>query len=282
MSKEWALAIQGGGQRAVFAAGVVDVLIEEGLFASEVYGCSAGNWVGLNYAQKKKGAALKLFLDTKFSDILTVGKFMHGGSLIDFGHYFDEAKNKDLDKKAVLESEINCFAAATNVDACKPLYVSKHDPRFWDACEASCSLAIFTKKPKMVGDTPALDGGYVERIPFVRPLSQGKKVVVVSNREKGFRFKDLHEKEEFIVSRRFKKYPNFVNEYQQSHINYHEHLRQLEEEEKNGNVFVIYPPHSLDISVTNTNADVLRAAYDLGVLTAKSILPDLKKYLLSD
>ncbi len=282
MNKEWVLAIQGGGQRTVFAAGVVDVLIEEGLFASEVYGCSAGNWVGINYVQKKKGAACKLFLDIKSKDLLTPGKFIKGGSLIDLGCYFSELKNKDLDKKAIMESEIGCWAVATDLDACKPLYVSKEDPRFWDACEASCSLAIFNKKPKMVGDIPALDGGYVERIPFLKPLSEGKKIVAVCNRPKGFRFENLHEKEEFVVAQRFKKYKNFVYEYQKSHINYHEHLGLLEEEEKNGRVFVIYPPYPLNVSIVNKDVDTLRDAYELGVSTAKSILPELKKYLLSD
>ncbi len=282
MNKEWVLSIQGGGQRAVFACGVVDVLIEEGIFASEAYGCSAGNWIGLNYVQKKKGAASKLFFDTKFKDILTPLKFFKGGSLIDFDHYFSEKKNKDLDKKAILDSDMGYYAVCTNLLTCKPLYVSKEDPFFYDACEGSCSLTAFTKGPKMVGDIPTLDGGYVERIPFLKALSEGKKIVIVSNREKGFRFEDLHEKNELVVQKRFKDYPNFVEGYQYSHIVYHEHLRQIEEMESKGEVFVIYPPHSLNIEPISQNDEELKKGYELGVETARKILPELKKYLLSD
>ncbi len=279
---EWVLSIQGGGQRAIFACGVVDVLIEEGLFATEAYGCSAGTWIGLNYVQKKKGAASRLFLDTKMKDVITPLDFLKGGSLIDFDHYFSEKKNKDLDKKAIAESDIEFYAVATNVNTCTPVYFAKEDPNFYDGCQGSCSLTAFTKKPKMVGNIPTLDGGYVERIPFLRPLSEGKKIVVVSNRERGFRFKDLHEANDVMVEKRFKKYPKFVNGHQYSHIVYHEHLRILEEEEDKGNIFVFYPPYSLEIFPTSQDTEQLKKAYDLGVEVAKKRIDELKKYLLSD
>lgn len=279
MTNNWVLAIQGGGQRAVFACGAADVLIEEGLFASEVYGCSAGNWIGLNYIQKKKGAAYKLFRDTKIRHILSPLEFAKGRSLINFDHYFSEKKNKDLDKDLVENNEICYYAVATDMRTNTPLYVSQKDPFFWEACEASCSLTMYRRSPMMVGNVPALDGGYVERIPFLRPFSEGKKVVVISNREKGFRFESLNESNEASVMKRFKDYPEFVNGYSGSHIRYHEQLRVLEDAEKEGKIFAIYPPRSVNLSITNQDENALREAYELGVATAKQILPSLRNYL---
>ena len=277
---DWSLAIQGGGQRAVFACGVTDVLIEEGLMANDVYGTSAGILIGLFYAQKEKGAAADLFINgMTFRKLFTPFSYLFGGSAVNIAYIINDKKQSRLNKEAIVNGPINLYAVCTNLETFTSEYFNQKDPLFWDAVEASCSLTLFRKTPCMVGDIPCLDGGYVERIPCLTPLAAKKKTVVISTRVKGFRWVDLHEKDEKKVARRFKRYPKFVEGYPLNRELSNQQLETLEQQEENDEVFVIYPPEEQSLGLIEKDKEKLRAAYESGVATAKSLLPNLRKYL---
>ena len=45
---KWALALEGGSLRCMFTAGVVDVMMDQGLLFDGVFGVSAGALTGVN------------------------------------------------------------------------------------------------------------------------------------------------------------------------------------------------------------------------------------------
>ena len=78
---------------------------------------------------------------------------------------------------------------------------------------------------------------------------------------------------------KYKKYPNFVDAMANRHINYNNTLDMIEKEEKNGDVFVIRPSESLNITRLEKNKDKLESLYNLGFNDAKKAYDDLMKFI---
>ena len=53
-----ALVLEGGAMRGIFSAGVIDVMMEEGISYDLVIGVSAGAAFGCNYKSKQIGSAM--------------------------------------------------------------------------------------------------------------------------------------------------------------------------------------------------------------------------------
>ena len=282
--KKWALVIQGGGNRAAFAAGVVDVLAERELYADIVYGTSAGALIAVNYGSHDKGRYEKI-LESSMTSLRFARPFhyLFGGSLMNFPWILKGGKTKlPLNEKQLMEGKTQVFSASTNLDDFTTLYVDQHDERFYPSLEASCSLTLFTKKPVMVGSIPALDGGYVERIPYQRAFDEGfEKIVIVTTRNEGWRFPEdaLHEKDEKKVEKRYKSYPKFVEGYRTNRPLYNKQIEWVEQQGREGRFFVVYPQKELDVGLVEFKKEKTHAAYEYGREVMTSQIDSLIDYL---
>ena len=54
------LVLEGGGMRGVFTSGVLDCMMEHGLYLPNVYGVSAGACNGANYVSKQPGRSIQI------------------------------------------------------------------------------------------------------------------------------------------------------------------------------------------------------------------------------
>ena len=82
-----------------------------------------------------------------------------------------------------------------------------------------------------------------------------------------------------VMKIKYKKYPNFINSMANRHINYNNSLDKIKEEEEKGNVFVIRPSESLDITRLEKNKDKLEALYNLGYNDAKKAYNKLLNFI---
>ena len=282
--KKWALVIQGGGSRAAFAAGVVDALAERGLFADVAYGTSAGALIAANYASHAIGRYEKI-LETSMTAVRFIRplRYLFGGSLMNFPWILKGGKTKwPLNEKQLMEGKTKVFSASTNLNDFTTLYIDQSDDRFFASLEASCSLTLFTKKPVLVGDVPALDGGYVERIPYRHALDSGyEKIVIVTTRNEGWRFPEeaIHEKDEKKVEKRYKSYPNFVEGYKTNRPLYNKQIEWVEQQGREGRFFVVYPQKELDVGLVEFKKEKTHGAYEYGREVMTSQMDSLIDYL---
>lgn len=275
------LVLEGGGMRGVYTAGVLDFFIDKDIFFENIYGVSAGICHACSYLSKQRNRAYRVMVD--YLDDKRYASFY---SLVTTGDYFgvkmiyDEIPNAlyPYDKETFEKYKGNLYSVVTNMNTGKAEYIKLKDmDKDLIYVRASSSLPLLSRIVK-VGDKEYLDGGIADSIPIKRAMEGGnKKNVVVLTQPKEYR--KSKNKLLPVMKIKYKKYPNFVDAMANRHINYNNTLDMIEKEEKNGNVFVIRPSESLNITRLEKNKDKLESLYNLGFNDAKKAYDDLMKFI---
>ena len=277
-----ALVIQGGGMRGAYAAGVLDVLMENEIWADAVYGTSAGALSGLNYVSRDKGRAAKVFLTqmTDGSFVKPINLFLKG-SAIDFTEILPkDSKDKlPFDSATFFSSATEFYCCATDCESGTPVYFSKLDPDFWHGVAASASLPLATQ-PTLVHGHPYLDGGVVDPVPLVKAFEDGAtKVIVILTRSKGYRKEPLSPLRKTLAKALYRKYPVFLQAYYRSVTSYNDEMDFVDRLGEEGKVFVIYPSVSPKLGHREKDPLKIQELIDEGTVDALACLPKLKEYL---
>lgn len=275
------LVLEGGGMRGVYTASVLDFFIDKDIFFENIYGVSAGICHACSYLSKQRNRAYRVMVD--YLDDKRYASFY---SLVTTGDYFgvkmiyDEIPNElyPYDKETFEKYKGNLYSVVTNMNTGKAEYIKLKDmDKDLIYVRASSSLPLLSRIVK-VGDKEYLDGGIADSIPIKRAMEGGnKKNVVVLTQPKEYR--KSKNKLLPVMKIKYKKYPNFVDAMANRHINYNNTLDMIEKEEKNGNVFVIRPSESLNITRLEKNKDKLESLYNLGFNDAKKAYDDLMKFI---
>ena len=279
------LVMEGGGMRGLFTAGVIDVLMENGISFDGAVGVSAGACFGCNY---KSGQRERVFrYNIKYCKDKRYCSF---GNLIKTGDLFsaDFCYNKlpyelDIfDNDAFIKNPMEFFAVATDVETGKPVYHKctdgKDEDLLWFRASASMPLAARIVE---IDGKKYLDGGISDSIPLEFFENEGyEKNVVILTQPKGY----LKTKNKLIFMIRlvFAKYPNLIETLKNRHEIYNRQTKYIAEAEKRGTAFVICPPEKLPIGRVEHDPERLTQAYNIGRQTAYDNLERLKNFLGKD
>lgn len=275
------LVLEGGGMRGVYTAGVLDFFIDKDIYFENTYGVSAGICHACSYLAKQRDRAYRVnvdYLDDKryasFYSLVTTGDYF-GVKMV-----YEDIPNKlyPFDKKTFEEYKGNLYSVVTNMKTGEAEYIKLKDmDKDIIYVRASSSLPLLSRIVKVDGKE-YLDGGIADSIPIEKAIKDGnEKNVVVLTQPNGYR----KEKNKLlpIMKIKYKKYPNFINSMANRHINYNNSLNKIKEEEEKGNVFVIRPSESLDITRLEKNKDKLEALYNLGYNDAKKAYEKLLNFI---
>lgn len=275
------ITMEGGASRTVFSCGVTDVFLEEGIMPDYFIGVSAGIAYGVSYLSGQKGRNLELA--TKYmGDKRYMGArhLLKNRNFYNLEFAFGEVPNKllpfDMDAFEAFPGKV--VAGVTNIHTGKPEYleVPRRDDKY-EVLVASCALPILFQ-PVKVGKHYYLDGGLSDSIPYKQAIKEGcDKNIVILTRERGYVKKQ--ERAGKISQKLYKKYPKIVEDLEKRPERYNACMKELLEQEKAGEVFVIAPETTYGIGRTESNPDKLRQLYDEGYQMAKERMPELKKYL---
>ncbi|MCI1245392.1 MAG: patatin family protein [Bacilli bacterium] len=282
MTTKLALVIQGGGTRGAYASGVLDVLMERGIWADAVYGTSAGALCGVGYVSRDMGRSDRMFVgmngELRFVKPLNL---LLKGSAIDFDDMFFGLSRRQLpfDADTFFSSKTEFYVCATSCESGEAVYFSKLDPEFWDGLAASASLPLATK-PRLVRGRPYLDGGIVVPVALPKALEDGaKKVIVVLTREKGYRKKPLSSLRKRIANLMYGRYHRFMRAYRQSNVIYNKEMDRVDRFVEEGKAFAIYPEIPPRIGHVEKDKSKIQALIDAGRKDALKAFPALKEYL---
>ncbi len=276
-----ALILEGGGMKAMYSAGVMDVLMKHNIETDIAAGVSAGALFGINYKSKQIGRVLRYNLKyAGISENLGVKSLIKTGDIMNKEFYFHELPyNLDvMDADTYHNCKTQFLAVVTNLKTGLPEYKDINDLFNEDCVEylrASGSLP-FLSKPVKVNDIPYLDGGVADSIPVKYFLENGyEKIIVVMTKVKGFR----PQMKIPFTKIFYKDYPKFAevlkhrNEFYSSQCDY---IDKLEDENK---IVVIRPSRKIKVSTTEANKEKLQEMYDLGVNDCEQKLNEIKKHL---
>ena len=278
--KKTGLVLEGGGMRGIYTAGVLDVFMENGITFDGVIGVSAGAIHGCSFVSGQKGRSIRYYMKycrnwqfMSFRSLLLTGNI--AGEK--FCYHTLPEKLDPYDYEAFKKSPTKFYVGCSNVETGKPEYIRITDMKNQiDVIRASASLPYVSRLVKTEG-MKLLDGGCTDSIPLMKFREMGfTKNVVILTRPKGYQ----KEPEQLAMAKiRYRKYPAFVEALSHRHERYNESLRQIEELEKMGEIFVLRPDEPLKIGRLERSPEKLQQVYDIGRRDALMKMRDLKCWL---
>ena len=276
------LIMEGGAMRGMFTAGVLDVLMENGLVTDGAIGVSAGAVFGCNYKSHQIGRVIRY--NTEYCNDKRYASFKN---LVKTGNLYSEQfcyhevpeKLDPFNEAAFAASPMDFFVVCTDVKTGEPIY---HKCRKGDAedvlwMEASASMPLAAKIVK-IGHYGLLDGGVADSIPVRFFESIGyKRNLIILTQPKGY----IKKKNKFLPAIRAKyfRYPAFVEAVEDRHERYNETLSYISMLEQAGKDYVIRPPIPLEIGAMERDPAQLRRVYETGRAVAQIQVEKIRDFL---
>ena len=149
--------------------------------------------------------------------------------------------------------------------------------KHWETTIASCSLPVLFP-PVKLGKHYYLDGGLADPVPYKKAQEEGcDKIIVILTRKRDY----IKERERgtALVNYIYHKYPKVVELMNRRAESYNRLTRELLEEEKKGNLFLIAPRDTYGVSRTEGDWKLLGRLYQEGVDVAWEQMGALRAYL---
>ena len=267
--------------RGLFTAGVIDVMMENGIDFDGLIGVSAGSSFGCNYKSRQPGRVLRYNLqygrDPRYMgwrSLLTTGNLVGA----EFAYHTLPLELDVFDIATFENNPMEFYLVCTDCLTGNPVYHRMdrvtHSELEW--LRASASMPLVTKPVKVDGMV-MLDGGISDSIPLKHFQSIGfKRNVVVLTRERSYRKQPATLWPYRLLMRR---YPAITRAMAQRHAMYNNQLAFVQQQEALGNTFVIAPQQPLPIARTDMDPQKIKNVYEIGRSTCTALLPELKKFL---
>jgi predicted patatin/cPLA2 family phospholipase len=201
-----ALVAEGGGQRGIFTAGVLDAWLEHDYDPFDILiGTSAGSQNLTSFVSRQKGYAKRLIRGlTRHKQFFQVGRGLLGKHIVDLDWYFEKTKEakRALDLQTAMNNveEREILFTATNVRDRQAYFLSpKASKNDWiELIKASSALPLLYKQgvPLVAEDQRQneaantdfyLDGGLAAPLPVTEAYKRGaRKIVVIRTVDKDF------------------------------------------------------------------------------------------------
>ncbi|MBP3627251.1 MAG: patatin family protein [Clostridia bacterium] len=276
------LVLEGGAMRGMFTAGVIDVLLENGIELDGAIGVSAGAVFGCNYKSKQAGRVIRYNMrfarDKRYCSFRSLFKTgnLYGEKLC----YHDIPEKLDIfDVDTYKNSPMEFYVVCTDVLTGKAVYKKceegKGDDIEWMRASASMPLVSTVVE---VGGYKLLDGGVADSIPlkFFEGIGYEKNIVVLTQPNGYVKGKN---KTLSIAKFVLRKYPKLIDALAKRHIGYNETLDYVRQRETQGNCLVIRPEAALEIGHIEHNPDNMKRVYEIGRQTAQRQLEEIKKFI---
>lgn len=281
MIENTGLVLEGGGMRGVYTAGVLDFLMEKGIWFKNTVGVSAGACHGCSYVCRQKGRAKHIsieYVDNK--EYCSVSSLIRTGDF--FGEKFAYHKIPEelypIDNEAFKENKMNLYTVVTNCETGEAEYMKVEDMlEDIEKVRASASLPLLSRFVKINGKD-YLDGGVASSVPLKYFEDMGlKKNLVILTQPRNY--KKFPNKAMPLIKLKYRKYPKFVKAMAMRHETYNAELEYVRRREKESKVFVIAPENPLEVSRIERDKEKLRAVYETGYRDAENAFEALKKFL---
>ena len=145
------LVLEGGAMRGLYTAGVLDVLLEQGIRADGVIGVSAGTVHGVSYVSGQDGRSIRYYEryrnDKRFMGLYPL---LTTGDIVDKKFCYEDIpwRLDPFDNDAFVRADIPFYVTCTNVETGKAEYIRCTDFQGTDAMEylrAGASMPLVSR-----------------------------------------------------------------------------------------------------------------------------------------
>lgn len=153
VSPQVALIAEGGGQRGIFTAGVLDAWLDGGFDPFDLFiGTSAGSQNLTSFLARQKGYAKRLIRGlSRHKRFYRLGRGLVGGNVVDLDWYFDQTRQGmfklDLNAATASLGHRQLLITTTNASDRKGYFLSPHSKSQWrELLKASSALPFLYKQ----------------------------------------------------------------------------------------------------------------------------------------
>lgn len=277
------LVLEGGAMRGMFSAGVMDVMMENGIEFDGVIGVSAGAAFGCNYKSRQIGRTIRYNMKycadpryCSFRSLIKTGD-LYGA---DFCYRAIPEELDPFDNETFDSNPTAFYAVCTDVESGRAVYhrcekAGPSDAMPWIRASASMPLV---SRPVEIEGRKYLDGGIADSIPLRYFESIGyERCVVILTQPLGFVKQPASALP--LMKLAMRSYPRVAETMAHRHENYNQATAYVEQRERVGAALVIRPETALPISRVEHDAQKLKKVYDLGRAAAQRRLNEIKAFL---
>ena len=276
------LILEGGAMRGMFTAGVMDVLMENGISFDGAIGVSAGAAFGCNYKSGQIGRVIRYntnFIGDKrycgLRVLLKTGNFYS----TEFCYGDVPLQYDRFDFEAYQRSPMEFYVVCTDIETGKAVYhrYDGWEDHGFDWIRASASMPLVSQIVEIDGQK-LLDGGIADSIPvrYFESIGYHRNIAVLTQPKEYQKSKNRMMP---LIRLQYQSYPHLIETMKNRHHVYNDTLAYIDEKEATGELFVIRPDAKLSVSRTEKDPSRLRAAYEIGRQTAHGQLPHIRLYL---
>lgn len=279
---KYGLVLEGGAMRGLFTAGVIDVLMENGVAFDGAVGVSAGAAFGCNYKSGQPRRVIRY--NTRFcrdKRYCSVRSLIKTGDMFgaDFCYHEIPEKLDIFDFETYKSSPMEFYVVCTDVTTGKPVYhrcdtMDRHELE-WLRASASMPMAA---KIVSIDGCDMLDGGISDSVPlkFMEDSGYDRNVVVLTQPRDYTKEKN---KLMPLLKSVYRKYPELLKTMENRHKMYNSELNYVRRAEHEKRAIVIAPEMKLPIGRVEHDPDVLREVYRLGRKAGVRNLAQVQKFM---
>ena len=259
----------GGGLRGVYASGVLDRCLEEGIRFGAGVGVSAGSANIVSYMAGQKGRNYQFYTEyTARKEYMSLRNFLFRKSYIDMDYVYGVLSNDDgenpLDYAALAANPAPFIAVATNAETGEVKYFDKSDMsrNHYDILKASCSIP-FVCRPYSIGGVPYYDGALSDPVPIEKAFSLGcEKVVLILTKPRDFL--RTPDKDRKLAAGIRKKYPLAAAQMERRAARYNDGITLTRQYEKQGKLLIVAPDDTCGMDTLTRNPEAMKRFYEKG------------------
>lgn len=186
MSSDTAIVAEGGGQRGIYTAGVLDAFLAEKFNPFDIgCGVSAGAQNLLAYYLQQPGYAKRAIVElTAADDFLVPYRWMTSRNIIDLDGYFERTvRDPDycLPYQGIndIQHQRRLQFVATDKESLEPIYLEPDESSVVPYLKASCAVPFLYKSGVPFGSRILVDGGVADPLPVQHVYDMGARRIVL-------------------------------------------------------------------------------------------------------
>lgn len=283
MIQHTALVLEGGGFRSLFTSGVLDILMERGIYGfASVWGVSAGALTGASYVSRQIGRSARINLAYR-DDRRYMSPFQLAttGNIMSTTFLYETVQNEldPFDYETFNRSATSLYAVLSDVVFGQPAYVRIDSlPEQTAYLRASASLPLVSQVVEIDGRR-FLDGGTCDSVPVERALDEPgvDRAVVVLTQERPYKKGPMGL--EAAARRLYGDFPYYLEALLDRHERYNAQRKRIWELESSGKILVIAPERPVEVGNMEHDGAKLLDLYQQGRQATARALEPLVRFL---
>lgn len=281
-----ALVCEGGGQRGIFTAGVLDEFMRAGFNPFDLLlGTSAGAQNLSAYLCNQRGYARNVITRyTTRREFFNPLRFVRGGNLIDLDWLMDSTASQSplamSHAKALFDKGKEFYMCACRSDDFKAEYFAPTDDSWLNILKASSAIPGFYRNGVEIEGVNYLDGGISDAIPVHEAVRRGAETVVIIRTVPSqiiYPARWLKHMENWLSEGNLQQLLVMAQHHQTC---YSETQHFIENPPDNVRIFEIHPPKALLSNALGSRLSALNIDYKMGRLCGRYFLATVGRLLV--